>query len=279
MENAESLKNLVKEKYAAIAEQSTNENKSSCCGAGGCSTEVYSIMSDDYSNLEGYNKDADLGLGCGLPTEYAKLKSGDTVFDLGSGAGNDCFIARSIVGDTGKVVGIDMTEIMIAKARENADKLNFHNVEFRLGEIEKIPSGPDKADVIISNCVLNLVPDKAKAFAEIFRVLKSGGHFSISDVVLVGELPNALKNASEMYVGCVAGAMQKDEYLAIIKNAGFKNINILKEKIILIPDDILLTYLSDSEIKAMKESKAGIFSIAVYGEKESSCCDKEVCCK
>ncbi len=279
MENSESIKNLVKEKYAAIAEQSTSENKSSCCGAGGCTTEVYSIMSEDYSNIEGYNKDADLGLGCGLPTEYANLKSGDTVFDLGSGAGNDCFIARSIVGDIGKVVGIDMTEIMIEKARENADKLNFHNVEFRLGEIEKIPSGPNRADVIISNCVLNLVTDKAKAFAEIFRVLKPGGHFSISDVVLVGELPFALKNASEMYVGCVAGAIQKDEYLEIIKNAGFKNIKIQKEKIILIPDDILLAYLSSTEIENMKKSIAGIFSITVYADKESSCCDKDVCCK
>ncbi len=279
MVNAESIKKLVREKYAAIAEQSITENKSSCCGASGCTTNVYSIMSDDYTNLEGYNKDADLGLGCGLPTEYANLKLGDTVFDLGSGAGNDCFIARSIVGDKGKVVGIDMTEIMINKARENAEKLNFQNVEFRLGEIEKIPSGPDRADVIISNCVLNLVPNKENAFTEIFRVLKPGGHFSISDVVLVGQLPNALKNASEMYVGCVAGAVQKEEYLAIIKKVGFKNIKIQKEKFILIPDDILLSYLSANELLTMKNSTVGIFSITVYAEKESSCCDNDVCCK
>jgi len=279
METAESIKNLVKEKYAAIAAQSTAENKSSCCGAGGCSTEVYSIMSDDYSKLEGYHEGADLGLGCGLPTEFAQIKKGDTVFDLGSGAGNDCFVARSLVGETGKVVGIDMTETMIEKARENAEKLNFHNVEFRLGEIEKIPSGPERADVIVSNCVLNLVPDKAKAFAELFRVLKTGGHFSISDVVLQGELPQALKSASEMYVGCVAGATQLDEYLSIIKAAGFTNIKIQKEKTILIPDDILIAYLTPTEIETMKQNNAKILSITVYAEKETSCCNKDVCCK
>ena len=216
MQNQNQIREMVKEKYASIATQSVEQNATSCCGATACCTEVYNIMADDYKNLEGYHPEADLGLGCGLPTQFAKIKEGDVVIDLGSGAGNDCFIARAETGETGKVIGIDMTEAMINLARINAEKLNFHNVEFRLGKIEALPVTSNVADVIVSNCVLNLVPDKNKAFAEIHRVLKPGGHFSISDVVLTGELPEKIIQTAEMYAGCVSGAIQKTEYLDII---------------------------------------------------------------
>ena len=237
----EELKSIVKEKYAEIALQSRQENETSCCGATGCCGDVdYTIFSENYEKLEGYNPEADLGLGCGIPTEFAQIKPGDTVIDLGSGAGNDCFVARSLVGETGKVIGIDFTEAMIDKARNNAEKLGFNNVEFRYGDIEKMPVTANKADVIVSNCVLNLVPDKVKAFSEIFRVLKPGGHISVSDVVLRGDLPLNLKQAAEMYAGCVSGAIQINDYLQIIENCGLENIKVQKEKIISIPDEILL---------------------------------------
>jgi SAM-dependent methyltransferase len=275
MKNANELKELVKEKYAAIALQSKETNQTSCCGATDCcTTSDYTIFSEDYTKLEGYNEDADLGLGCGLPTEFAKIKEGDTVIDLGSGAGNDCFIARAITGETGKVIGIDMTEAMIHKAKENAQKLGFKNVEFRLGEIEDLPISANRADVMISNCVLNLVPDKYKAFQETYRVLKAGGHISVSDVVLKGNLPGNLQQASEMYAGCVSGALQQEEYLAIISKAGFKNIQIQKAREITVPDEILLNYLTAAEIENYKKSDSGIFSITVYAEKpvEAACC-------
>jgi len=274
--NAKDLKLVVKEKYSEIAMQSKLQNQSSCCGSGSsCCSVDYSIFSDNYENMEGYNSDADLGLGCGLPTEYAKIKKGDTVIDLGSGAGNDCFVARALVGEEGQVIGIDMTEAMIAKAIENTDKLGFKNVQFRLGDIEKMPVAAKKADVVISNCVLNLVPDKEKAFSEIYRVLKCGGHFSISDVVLVGKLPENIAKAAEMYAGCVSGAIQKNEYVGIIENAGFENIQIQKEKQIVVPDEILLNYLSASELEDFKASNTGIFSITVYAQKPDCECD---CC-
>ncbi len=274
MQTSEELKKMVKEKYSEIAMQDKETNMSSCCGAGGCSTEVYNIMSDDYTKMEGYNPDADLGLGCGLPTEHAKMKTGDVVVDLGSGAGIDCFIARSIVGESGKVIGIDMTEAMINRARTNAEKLNFNNVEFRLGEIEKMPLTSGIVDVVVSNCVLNLVPDKRKAFEEIYRILKPGGHFSISDVVLMGTLPEKILHTAEMYAGCISGAIQKEEYLNVIKEVGFENLIIQKQKAIIVPDDILTNYLNEEEIKVYKESGVGIFSITVYAEK-----NKEVCCQ
>ena len=274
MKTEEQLKELVKQKYGEIALQDKATNQSSCCGAGGCSSEVYNIMSEDYSALKGYNTDADLGLGCGLPTQFAKIKKGDVVIDLGSGAGNDCFIARSETGETGIVIGIDFTPAMIAKARTNAEKLGFNNVEFRQGDIENMPVTANVADVIVSNCVLNLVPNKFAVLQEVFRVLKPGGHFSISDIVLEGELPAALKEAAEMYAGCVSGAVQKKVYLELIEATGFKNITIQKEKIITVPDDILRNYISQTDIEAFRSSNMGIFSITVYGEKPvvSSCC-------
>lgn len=264
----EELKSIVKEKYAEIALQSRQENEASCCGATGCCGDVdYTIFSENYEKLEGYNPEADLGLGCGIPTEFAQIKPGDTVIDLGSGAGNDCFVARSLVGETGKVIGIDFTEAMIDKARNNAENLGFNNVEFRYGDIEKMPVTANKADVIVSNCVLNLVPDKVKAFSEIFRVLKPGGHISVSDVVLRGDLPLNLKQAAEMYAGCVSGAIQINDYLQIIENCGLENIKVQKEKIISIPDEILLNYLNQEELDSFKTSGTGIYSITVYAEK------------
>lgn len=275
MQTETEIKEAVKQKYSEIALQDKETNQSSCCGSGCCSTEVYNIMSDDYTALQGYNPDADLGLGCGLPTQFAKIKKGDTVIDLGSGAGNDCFIARAETGATGKVIGIDFTPPMIEKARANAEKLAFNNVEFRLGDIEKIPVTTNVADVIVSNCVLNLVPNKDAAFKEIYRVLKPGGHFSISDVVLQGSLPAKIRNAAEMYAGCVSGAIQKEVYLETIQLNGFKNITIQKEKPIIIPDDILSSYLSQVEMTAFKKSDTGIFSITVFAQKP----DQEPCCE
>ena len=274
MENENNLKELVREKYAQIALQDKDTNASSCCGSGSCSTDVYNIMSEDYTTLEGYNPDADLGLGCGLPTQFAKIKKGDVVIDLGSGAGNDCFIARAEAGEDGRVIGIDFTEAMIGKARKNAAARGFQNVEFRSGDIEQMPVTSNFANVIVSNCVLNLVPNKNGVFAEIFRVLKPGGHFSISDVVLTGHLPTALREAAEMYAGCVSGASQKEVYLELIAQNGFKNITIQKEKPIIIPDDILDKYLSPEELAAFKSQKAGIYSITVYAEKPAAdCCE------
>jgi len=271
------LKELVKERYSQIAQQSRNQNLSSCCGATGCcGDEAYTIMADDYTKLEGYNADADLGLGCGIPTQFAKIKEGDTVIDLGSGAGNDAFVARRYVSEKGKVIGIDFSEAMIEKARANVDKMGFNNIEFRQGDIEKMPVGANKADVVLSNCVLNLVPNKKNVFSEIFRILKSKAHFSISDIVLEGQLPENLQKAAEMYAGCVSGAIQKDEYLNIIHQTGFVNISILKEKRILIPDDILLQYLNEQELAELKNSNLGIYSITVYAEKP--CCDPGTGC-
>lgn len=272
------LKDLVRQKYAEIALQDKDTNMASCCGSGCCSTEVYNIMSDDYSKLEGYNPDADLGLGCGLPTEFAKIQPGDTVVDLGSGAGNDCFVARAETGETGRVIGIDFTPAMIEKARANAEKLGFNNVEFRQGDIEKMPLTSNVADVVVSNCVLNLVPNKDGVFKEIFRVLKPGGHFSISDIVLVGQLPEALRKDAEMYAGCVSGAINKHEYLNMIYTNGFSNVTLQKEKAILLPDDILRNYLNDQEIEAFKKGDTGIFSITVYAEKPKSCCEPGTGC-
>ena len=277
MQTEQELKELVKQKYSEIALQDKETNMSSCCGSGCCSTEVYNIMSDDYTKLEGYNADADLGLGCGLPTEFAQINKGDVVIDLGSGAGNDCFIARSVTGETGKIIGIDFTEAMINKARENAEKLGFNNVEFRYGDIEKMPITANVADVVVSNCVLNLVPNKNNVFKEIFRVLKPGGHFSISDVVLVGNLPDQLKGAAEMYAGCISGAIQKEEYMSLVKTNGFKDIVIQKEKAIVIPDDILSAYLSAEEIASFKNSTLGIYSITVFAKKPEVCCEPGCC--
>ncbi len=279
MKNETAIKELVKEKYSQIAGQGKLQNASSCCGATSacCGDDVYNIMADDYSKLEGYNPDADLGLGCGLPTEFAKIKKGDVVVDLGSGAGNDAFIARRVVGEYGRVIGIDITEKMVELAKNNAAKLGYKNVEFKLGDTDSMPLFSNKADVIVSNCVLNLVPNKHKVFSEIFRVLRPGGHFSISDIVIEGEIPAKWKEIAELYAGCVSGAIQKSEYLKIIEEGGFTNITIQKDKTIVIPDEILAEYLSQEEIDEDKKSNVRITSLTVYADKPTK--DDRNCCE
>jgi len=265
---SEEIKLNVKRKYAAISKQN---NQTGCCEpACGCSSDKftnYTVLSDDYSGLDGYNTDADLGLGCGLPTEFAKIDPGDTVVDLGSGAGNDCFVARHLTGERGHVTGVDFTKSMIEKARKNAEKLQYKNVEFLFGDIEDIPLADKIADVVISNCVLNLVPDKKRAFPEIFRILKNGGQFSISDIVISGNLPKVIREDAEMYTGCVAGAIKKEHYLTIVKEAGFTNISIQKIKEIQLSDDLLSNYLNPDQIEGFRSSGAGIYSITLFAEK------------
>jgi len=268
------LKELVKQKYTEIALKGEENSSSCCCG----SVEVYNIMSEDYTKEEGYNADADLGLGCGLPTQFAGIKPGDTVLDLGSGAGNDCFVARAEVGEKGKVIGVDFSEAMLGKAIKNAEKLGYTNVSFRQGDIEDLPIGGNSIDVVISNCVLNLLPRKEKIFHEIFRVLKPSGHFCISDIVLVGELPDSLKEVAEFYAGCVSGAIQKNDYLREIAKAGFEKIEIKKEKTIIIPNEILEKHLEEETKNEFKTNQAGIFSITVTGVKPKKVCDCGDCC-
>ncbi len=268
---SEELKNVVKEKYSEIAQH--GKSAASCCASTSCCSTTDFTFSDDYSKKDGYVAEADLGLGCGIPTDVANIRPGDTVLDLGSGAGNDVFVARSIVGEQGRVIGIDMTPEMIERAGKNKAKLGFTNVEFRLGDIEQMPVGSNTIDVAVSNCVLNLVPDKRKAFTELYRVLKPGGHFSVSDIVLVGELPPAIQHAAEMYAGCVSGALQKEEYLRLIRKAGFQAVEVKKEKRLDLTDELLLAYINKTEIEAYRRSGAGVLSITVYGEKP-----KETCC-
>lgn len=268
------LKKLVREKYGEISDQSAQQNATSACGCGpcGCGPNAenamdYTVMAESYEEVAGYVSDADLGLGCGLPTEFAKLSKGLTVVDLGSGAGNDAFIARRIVGDSGRVIGIDFTPKMINKARTNAEKLGYDNVEFIEGDIENMPLEDEVTDVVVSNCVMNLVPDKQKAFSEAYRIIKPGGHFSISDIVLQGDLPEQLKKDAEMYAGCVSGAIQKEDYLGIIEDLGFKNITIQKFREIELPENILLRVMNEEEKEAFCSSETGIFSMTVYAEK------------
>ncbi len=261
------IKDSVKEKYSQIVER----NQSCGCGCG-CGNDFAfpdgsNDFSEDYSKIEGYAKDADYGLGCGIPTGFVNIKKGDTVVDLGSGAGNDVFVARRLVGDTGKVIGIDMTEAMVSKAKENNKKLGYDNVEFRLGDIEHLPVNDNIADVVISNCVMNLVPDKEKAFSEVYRILNKEGKFSISDIVILGELAEGLKKSAELYVGCVAGAIDKQVYINTIKNAGFKVVKIVEEKKYVLPENLVKQFLSKEEYDLYKTSKAEILSITVYGEK------------
>jgi ubiquinone/menaquinone biosynthesis C-methylase UbiE len=246
-----------------------NSTENSCCGGSSCCGPgpEYTVFSEKYDNKEGYNPEADMNLGCGIPTDFAKIKPGDHILDLGSGAGNDCFVARAIVGENGKVTGLDMTDQMISKARENCAKLKFTNVDFVLGDIEDMPFGDRKFDVVISNCVLNLVPDKTKAFNEIFRVLKPGGHFCVSDVVIKGSLSEKMKKDAEMYAGCVSGASEMKEYLKIVDDSGFVNVSVHKQKEIQLPETLLSEFNDPNELKAYHTGDTGIFSITVSAEK------------
>ena len=260
------LKKIVRGKYDDIATKS--ETSAGCsCGPSCCPPDDYTVFSDDYSGLEGYVPEADLNLGCGIPTEYADIKKGDTVLDLGSGAGNDCFVARSIVGDRGKVIGIDFSTKMLEKARNNAKTVGYENVEFIESDIENIKLPDGIIDVVISNCVLNLVPVKEAASKHIFRVLKRSGHFCVSDVVISGILPEALQQDAELYAGCVSGAIQKESYLEHIRQQGFTGIEIKKEKLIELPAELLAKYMDSISINNFRSSGTGIFSITVTGSK------------
>jgi SAM-dependent methyltransferase len=263
MKNSEELKKIVKDKYADIA--MAPKTAGCCCSDDDCVD--YSVFSESYAAQPGYVKEADMGLGCGLPTEHANISEGDSVLDLGSGAGNDCFVARSIVGESGKVTGLDFTDEMLVKANINKDKLGYKNVDFVKGDIEAMPLPDSAYDVVISNCVLNLVPDKEKAFKEIRRVLNADGHFCISDVVLKGELPDELREAATLYAGCVSGALQKEAYLKVIEDAGFRNIEIKKEREIDVPDSLLQPYVSREKLEAYRKTGTGIYSITVVAEK------------
>lgn len=262
MPNSVQLKQIVKEKYARIAATSTS------CGCGCSASDSDPLnMSEDYSHLEGYTIDADLGLGCGIPAKFANINTGDVVLDLGSGAGNDVFVARALVGEAGYVIGIDMTPEMIDKANRHNTKLGYQNVVFRLGDIENLPVEDNRVDVIISNCVLNLVPNKRRAFAEMFRVLKPGGHFCVSDIVTSGDLPPRLKKSAEMYAGCVAGAVQKEVYQQLITEAGFTQVEIKEERRIPLDPGMLKEPLTGPELLDFQHGKNGIYSITVYGMK------------
>ena len=255
------IKEIVKKTYTDAV---LNE---SCCNTSCCNDDQDITFSENYSGINGYDENADYGLGCGIPTEFAKIKKGDSVLDLGSGAGNDVFVAQSIVGKNGHVIGVDMTEAMVERANENKTKLGLNNVEFLLGEIEKLPIIDSSIDVVISNCVMNLVPDKNLAYSEVFRVLKLNGHISISDIVLSGELPPKIKTAAQMYAGCISGAMNKVDYLNTIENAGFKNIEVVKERELYLPDEMLLQYITPEELIEYRRSESVISSVTVYAEK------------
>ncbi|MCE1198186.1 MAG: arsenite methyltransferase [Marinilabiliales bacterium] len=261
------IKRFVKEKYEQIARQSGQQPMAPCCGVGGCCTTVdYNVFSESYDHLEGYQPDADLGLGCGLPTQFAGIRKGDHVLDLGSGAGNDSFVARALVGEQGTVTGIDFTDAMLEKAAENALKLGFNNVVFVKGDIEEMPFPDHTFDVVISNCVLNLVPDKKKAFGEIWRVLKPSAHFCVSDVVMKGELPEKLKKDVEMYAGCVSGAIGFQEYVSIIEQQGFSTITLHQNKEIVIPPAILTQFMTLEEMTEF-QAQTGIYSLTLSGNK------------
>ena len=257
-------KQIVREKYAEIVTQ-----KSGCCGPSCCgpTEEIATVFAEGYESLPGYVPEADLGLGCGLPTESARIQPGQAVLDLGSGAGNDVFIARQLTGAAGRVTGIDFTREMVDRANVNKARLGYENVEFVHGDIEEIPLPDAQFDVVISNCVLNLVPGKEKAYREIFRVLRPGGHFAISDVVVTGELPAGLQEAAEMYAGCVAGAMEREAYLEVIRSAGFTNLRIEKDKVIHLPDELLRRYVSEEELQAFRRGDHQIRSLTIYAER------------
>lgn len=267
MQDDDAVRALVRDRYGAIARQGGSccaPATTACCGPQ-TAPDGLNMIGDAYAGVAGRLAEADLNLGCGVPTQHAALKPGETVLDLGSGAGNDVFVARHEVGAEGRVIGVDMTPDMIARARANARKLGFDNVEFRLGEIEHLPVESGSIDAIISNCVLNLLPDKAPAFAEMFRVLRPGGRFCISDIVASGALPDDVRQVAALYVGCVAGALPQTEYLALIAAAGFTGTRIAKSTPIDLPAEVLAAYFSAGRIAELHASGLALHSVTVLG--------------
>jgi len=261
------LREIVRQKYAEIVNASTSSCCTPCCGTDEQTEEEFNMIGDAYDGVDGYVADADLGLSCGVPVEHAGLKPGQTVLDLGSGAGLDVFVARNEVGTSGHVIGVDMTAEMVAKARENTEQSDFDNVEFRLGEIEHLPVLSNTVDVVISNCVLNLVPDKQRAFAEIFRVLKPGGHFCISDIVSSQALPDWLKDIAEAYAGCVSGAIPKQDYLGVIQKTGFKHIDVASERRINVPAELISSSLTSQQQEEAMGNDLHVMSVTVTAVK------------
>ncbi len=251
------IRSMVRESYAKTATGERKSKITSCCGTDQLTETISKKIGYSNEELKSVPEGANLGLGCGNPTALASLKEGEFVLDLGSGAGFDSFLAANKVGKSGKVIGVDMTPEMLDNARENAKKGNYENVEFRLGEIENLPLADNSVDVIISNCVINLSPNKERVFKEAYRVLKTGGRIMISDIVLMKELPDFIRNSVEAYVGCVAGAVLKNEYLDAIKNAGFKNVNIKGETTFPI-DFIINDPIVDEVIKKLGITKETI---------------------
>jgi len=261
------IREKVRKKYAEVISKKDDCCEPTCCGGTGETIENFSMIGDAYDGAEGYVADADYNLGCGLPVEHADISPGDTVVDLGAGAGLDAFIARRIVGENGQVIGVDMTAEMVAKARQNAEKLSYDNVDFRLGEIEHMPVETGSVDVVVSNCVLNLVPDKHQAFAEIYRVLKPGAHFCISDIVASQALPDWTQQVAALYVGCVSGAIPQADYLKLIADRGFEAVEIKVSRRIDIPQEIIAEAASQEQIAEAKGKDLHVLSITVTGKK------------
>jgi SAM-dependent methyltransferase len=271
----EEIRKVVREGYGKIAKQGSSccAPVKSCCGGSDLAQDISRNIGYTEEELKAVPEGANLGLGCGNPIALASLKEGEVVLDLGSGAGFDCFLAANQVGKTGKVIGVDMTPEMLEKSRENARKVNSANVEFRLGEIENLPVADSSVDVVISNCVINLSPEKRRVFTETFRVLKPGGRLMISDMVLLKELPDFLKNSIEAYVGCLSGALLKDEYIRTIKAAGFQDVRIIDETSFpmefIANDPTAKEVIENSKIppEKVREVASSIMSIKVYGIK------------
>lgn len=261
--DAEDLKVTVRDKYASVVTEG-----SSCCGGScGDSSGTDFDVSEDYGADADVGVDANLGLGCGVPTNEADLQRGERVLDLGSGGGMDAFVARRAVGDDGHVHGVDLAEEMVEKARSNRDELGYENVTFEIGDIESLPLDDDTFDVILSNCVLNLVPSKERAFAEMYRVLRPGGRFCVSDIVSVGALPDGLREPAELYVGCISGAMDREVYVSRLRDIGFVDVEIAADRRIQLPDAVLAEHLSEEEIAAFRAGDAGLHSITVVGDR------------
>ncbi|NPE30259.1 arsenite methyltransferase [Methanococcoides sp. SA1] len=276
--NPKEIKKMVKQGYAEVpkTESTCCSTTSPCCSLSGLAEEISKNIGYSEKELDEIPEGANLGLGCGNPTALASLKLGETVLDLGSGAGFDCFLAAARVGKEGKVIGVDMTPEMIEKARENASSGGYANVEFKLGDIEEIPVADASIDVVISNCVINLAPSKDKVFREIFRVLKNGGRFIISDMVLLKTIPDKIKQSAEAYIGCLSGAMLKNDYLDTIKNLGFEDVEIIEETnypfdliVAMVSADEMATILKDLDLsmEEVKEIAESVISIEVRGIK------------